>query len=208
MDKVTFYSNNIYLHYQIQRKTYQVYSKLFQIHENTYRNKLNKMKFYNILTNLHPHSKSKNQNRTHLSRKWRENNAEFDTSEIVSNASKSTRILGRVFSDRGMEHRSRKIHGIPGKGVEIPSLVEPRAREKGQYIYIKQVKQKPRTNNERWCVYLKDGGAEGNEGCLGEETYGGGGGEWARKVREGCEKEKSEIYGEAFSFVNGYLVDR
>lgn len=37
----------------------------------------------------------------------------------------------------------------PGKGVEIPSLVEPRAREKGQYIYIKQVKQKPRTNNER-----------------------------------------------------------
>ena len=44
-------------------------------------------------------------------------------------ASKSTRILGRVFSDRGMEHRSRKIHG---KGVEIPSLLGP--REKGQYI--------------------------------------------------------------------------
>lgn len=48
MDKVTFYSNNIYLHYQIQRKTYQVYSKLFQIHENTYRNKLNKISTFEI----------------------------------------------------------------------------------------------------------------------------------------------------------------
>lgn len=86
-----------------------------------------------------------------------------------------------------MEHRSRKIHG---KGVEIPSLLEPGKRAN---IYIKQVKQKPRTNNERWCVYLKDGGAEGNEGCLGEETYGGGGGEEGeRGLRE---REEWDIWG-------------
>lgn len=156
MDKVTFYSNNIYLHYQIQRKTYQVYSKLFQIHENTYRNKLNKMKFYNILTNLHPHSKSKNQNRTHLSRKWRENNAEFDTSEICIEREQiyENPRKGVQRSRNGASFEEDPRHPRQRGGNSLPCGAE--SSGKGP-IYIYQTSKTKASDKQRTVMCLPQG---------------------------------------------------
>ena len=128
---------------------------------------------------------TKSQNRARLSRSGEreEEHTEFDTSEIVSGRE-------QIYENprKGVQ-RSRNGASFEEDPRQRGGNSLPSGAERKGPIYIKQVKQKPRTNNERWCVYLKDGGAEGNEGCLGEETYGGGGGEsgrgrWERVARK------------------------
>lgn len=68
-------------------------------------------------------------------------------------------------------HRPEVKREMRKRGDGLPPSLSFSAAAVGKRANIyQQVKQKPRTNNERWCVYLKDGGGKGNEGVGGRES--------------------------------------
>lgn len=148
---------------------------------------------------------TKSQNRARLSRSGEreEEHTEFDTERnrigARANLRESSEGCSAIAEWSIVRGRST------AKGWKFPPFW---GREKRANIY--QTSKTKASDKQRTVMCLPQGWRSRGKWRLlrGRDLRRGRRGEWARKVREGCEKEKSEIYGEAFSFVNGYLVDR